>query len=63
MKVYAKDLWSAVSASSSRFPVISALTTDQKAVVDEQISCVAADHQFYSDYNKSTIKFLNNQCQ
>jgi len=63
MKVYAKDLWSAVSASSSRFPVIAALSTDQKAVVDEQISCVAADHQFYSDNNKSSINFLNNQCQ
>ena len=60
---YADNLWNSVTTSSSNFPVINSLSTIQKNVVDEQISSITADHQFYSDHNKATILFLNSQCQ
>ncbi len=60
---YIQALWNAVAATPQNFPVISALSTSQKNVVEEQIRCVTADHQFYSEYNKSAIKFFNYQCQ
>ena len=63
LKGYASTVWTAVSASSQKFPVLSSLTTDQVAVVDEQLSCTSSDHQFFSDYNKAAIKFLSNPCQ
>lgn len=60
---YIQALWNAVAATPQNFPVISALSTSQKNVVEEQIRCVTADHQFYSEYNKSAIRFFNYQCQ
>jgi len=60
---YIQSLWNAVAATPQNFPVISALSTSQKNVVEEQIRCVTADHQFYSEYNKSAIQFFNYQCQ
>jgi len=60
---YADNLWNSVSASSSNFPIINSLSTTQKNAIDEQISSITADHQFYSDHNKATILFLNSQCQ
>lgn len=60
---YIQSLWNAVAATPLNFPVISALSTSQKNVVEEQIRCVTADHQFYSEYNKSAIQFFNYQCQ
>jgi hypothetical protein len=62
LKGYASSLWTTVSAASQKFPILSSLTIDQAAVVDEQLSCTSTDHQFFSDYNKATIKFLSNPC-
>ena len=55
--------WTTSNAQPQNFPIISSLNTSQKNIIDEQISCITADHQFYSDYKKATIDFLNNQCQ
>lgn len=60
---YIQSLWNAVAATPQNFPVISGLSTSQKNVVEEQIRCVTADHQFYSEYNKAAIQFFNYQCQ
>ena len=63
LKGYAQNVWDAVKLTPQKFPIIATLTTDQLAVVDEQLSCTTADHQFYSDANKKTIQFLQMQCQ
>jgi len=55
--------WTTSNAQPQNFPIISSLNTSQKNIIDEQISCITADHQFYSDYKKATIDFLNNQCR
>jgi hypothetical protein len=63
LKGYAQNVWDAVKLTPQKFPTIATLTTDQLAVVDEQLSCTTADHQFYSDANKKMIQFLIMQCQ
>jgi len=63
LKGYAQNVWDAAKLTPQKFPTIATLTTDQLAVVDEQLSCTTADHQFYSDANKKTIQFLIMQCQ
>ncbi len=62
MKGYAQSLWDAITANPQNFPVSAALTSVQKNIVDEQLNCIATDHQFYSDANKATIQFLKTQC-
>ena len=59
---YYDNLWNAVKAHSQSFPSISGLSSSQKAIVNEQLNCLTTAHQFYSDHNLSTIKFLNNPC-
>jgi hypothetical protein len=51
-----------LSANPSKFPVLSSLTVAQKIFVKQEIDCAVADHQFYDDLNKTTLKFLNSQC-
>ena len=63
LKGYAQNLWDAVKANPSKYPVVATLSADQMAIVDEQLSCTSADHQFYSDLNKKTIRFLLLPCQ
>ena len=50
------------AANPGAFPVISSLTIAQKIFVSDQLACTVADHHFYSDLNKTTIKFLNSRC-
>jgi hypothetical protein len=45
------------------FPVIKSLALDQQVFVLEQINTSVADHHIYSDYDKATVRFLNNQCE
>lgn len=59
---YNNRLWSAVSASPQNFPTIASLTNAQQNIVNEQLNCITTAHQFYSDHNIATIKFLNNPC-
>lgn len=51
-----------IQANPVNYPVFNSLTTEQKLYAADQIDVMYAAHQFYSDYNKTTIKFLNTQC-
>ena len=59
---YFDKLVNAVKAHPQNFPVISALTTSQQNIVYEQLNCVTTAHQFFSDHNLATIRFLNDPC-
>ena len=59
---YYNRLWTAVNASPQHFPIITTLTSAQQSVVNEQLNCITTAHQFYSDHNIATIKFLNDPC-
>ena len=59
---YYNRLTDAVKAKPQNFPVISSLTGAQQNVVYEQLNCVTTAHQFFSDHNINTIRFLNNPC-
>ncbi|MBS1578687.1 MAG: hypothetical protein JST94_10960 [Bacteroidetes bacterium] len=62
-KGYATDLQSAMQNNTSAFPTTNGLTPAQQLFVTQQISLSVSDHQMYSDFNKTTIKFLTTQCQ
>ena len=55
-------LVTAFQTNPPAFPELNSLTTLQKLFVIEQIDLSVSDHQMYSDYNRATLKFLNNQC-
>ncbi|CAN5467181.1 hypothetical protein BH10BAC3_BH10BAC3_10950 [soil metagenome] len=65
-KNYFKDYSSFLNAdfiaNPSSFPVLNSLTIAQKIFVSDQLDCTVSDHKFYSDLNKTTIKFLDSQC-
>lgn len=56
-------LITAYQANPSNFPSISSISASQMKFVLTQIDLCVSDHQMYSDYNRVTIRFLNNQCQ
>ena len=66
VKNYAKtpsdSLIAHLLATPSVYPTLVSLTAIQRAFVFSQIDVSFADHQFYSDYNKRTLRFLKNQC-
>lgn len=62
-KGYSSTVVSAFQSSPSSFPVLNSLTAAQRSFVLEQVDLAVADHQMYSDYNRATIKFLNQQCK
>jgi hypothetical protein len=45
------------------FPVIRSLSLNQQVAMLEQINIAVSDHHIYGDYNRATLKFLENQCQ
>ena len=55
-------LVNAYTANPASFPELNSLTVLQKLFVVEQIDLSVSDHQMYSDYNKATLQFLNQQC-
>lgn len=59
---YYSRLTSAIKANPKGFPVTNALNAGQQNVIYEQLNCVTTAHQFFSDHNITTIKFLNNPC-
>ncbi len=59
---YYTRLSDAMKATPQNFPITSGLTLSQQNVVYEQLNCVTTAHQFFSDHNINTIKFLNNPC-
>jgi predicted esterase len=52
-----------LQSNASAFPTLNGLTASQKASALNQLEVTLADHEFFSDYNRRTINFLNNQCQ
>lgn len=62
-KTYSSFLVRDYTANPALFPVLSSLTNAQKIFFSEAVNCVVADHQFYGELNKTTIQFLNSQCQ
>jgi hypothetical protein len=52
-----------IQSNPSNFPILNSLSNSQKNAVQNQMEATLADHEFFSDYNKKTITFLNNQCQ
>lgn len=61
-KGFSSEIVTAIQLNPAQFPVIASLTINQKAFVLEQIDCCITDHQFYSDFTKASLKFLNTQC-
>jgi len=59
---FANVLANAFIANPSGFPEISGLNGSQRLFIMEQIDLSVSDHQMYSDYNRATLKFLNQQC-
>ena len=59
---YSDPLVTAYQANPLSFPELNSLTISQKLFVIEQIDLAVSDHQMYSDYNRATLRFLNNQC-
>ena len=52
-----------VQAKPANYPVFLGLNLTQQVDVLNQIDVMYAAHQFYSDFNRTTIKFLDTQCQ
>jgi len=49
-------------AAPSLFPGFNALTPLQRSEIPSQIKATYADHQFYSDYNALSMRFLKDPC-
>jgi len=56
-------LLSDYQANPAAFPQLNNLGIDQRMFVFQQISLAVSDHHMYSDYNKTTLKFLNTPCK
>lgn len=61
-KGYSSLLVTAIQNNPLQFPVILSLSLSQKGFLLEQLDCSIADHQFYSDFTKASLHFLNSQC-
>jgi hypothetical protein len=66
-KNYLKALSDSISkvflANTTVYPTYNSLNLLQRDFVNGQIDVMYAAHQFYSDLNKTTIKFLDSRCQ
>ena len=52
-----------ITASPSHYPVISSLNLAQYTFATNEMDIMFAAHQFFSDYNKTTIHFLEAPCR
>jgi len=52
-----------IQANPSAYPFSSALTPAQYQFFTDELDCMYAAHKFYSDYDKTTIHFLEGPCQ
>ena len=52
-----------ITATPSNYPVISSLNLVQYTYVTNELDVMYAAHQFFSDYNKTTIHFLEGPCK
>ena len=62
LKASAETIVDAVQLTPSNYPVLVGLPVLQQLYVANEIDAMFAAHQFYSDFNKTTISFLNHQC-
>ncbi len=61
--LYASDTIAArILAAPLTFPVFLSLTATEKIFVSTQVDAMYSAHQFYSDYNKKTLKFFDSLC-
>lgn len=60
---YSDALTAAIQKKPSNFPVLKNFSPQQLQPILAQISIAVADHHIYSDYDRATVKFLDNQCQ
>jgi hypothetical protein len=51
-----------ILAAPLTFPTFLSLTTTEKIFVANEVDAMYAGHQFYSDYNKKTLKFFRSLC-
>jgi hypothetical protein len=51
-----------MTAYPSAYPVMSSLNMAQLTFVENELDIMYAAHQFFSDYNKTTIKFIEAPC-
>jgi len=59
---YSGPLVTAFQANPAAFPQMQTCTLSQLLFIVEQIDLSVSDHQMYSDYNKASVRFLNQQC-
>ncbi len=62
MKFAGDSVAAIVLANQANWPSLQGLTGTQLADIINQINCSFTAHQFFSDFNKRTIEFLNYQC-
>lgn len=60
---FSGPLVTAFQTNPASFPQLLACTISQLLFIVEQIDLSVSDHQMYSDYNKASLLFLNQQCQ
>jgi hypothetical protein len=59
----ADSIGARVTASPASYPVLSSLNLVQYTFVTNELDVMFAAHQFFSDYDKTTIHFLGAPCQ
>ncbi|MES2621656.1 MAG: T9SS type A sorting domain-containing protein [Bacteroidota bacterium] len=61
--LYASDsIGARILAAPLTFPVFLSLTQTEKIFVATQVDVMYSAHQFYSDYNKKTLRFFSSLC-
>ncbi|HEY4150612.1 MAG TPA: hypothetical protein VGM41_16855 [Chitinophagaceae bacterium] len=63
VKVVSDSLTPIFLANPSVYPTYNSFNLAQRLMVTDEIDGMYAAHQFYTDLNKSTVKFLDSQCQ
>jgi len=59
----ADSIGARITATPSKYPVISSLNLVQYTFVSNELDVMYAAHQFFSDYDKTTIHFLEAPCK
>ena len=59
---YSDAFVNAYQTAPGNYPEFNTLTILQKLFVLQQIDLSVSDHQFYSDFNNATLKYMNTQC-
>jgi len=63
LKALSDSLSKVFLANPGTYPTYNSLNLLQRDYINGQIDDMFAAHQFYSDFNKTTIKFLDSRCQ